>query len=46
MYKLLDDGYVLKEETGEFIPPDLENRHYKEYLNWVLEQANKDQDDN
>lgn len=43
MYKLLDDGYVYNEETGAFIPPDLGNRHYQEYLNWVVDQSQADQ---
>ena len=44
MYKLLDDGYVYNEETGAFIPPDLRNRHYQEYLNWVIDQPQEKSD--
>lgn len=45
MYKLLEDGSVYNEDTGAFIPPDLDNRHYQEYLNWVIEKSQGKSDD-
>lgn len=34
-YQLLEDGGVVDTERGYFIPDTVENRHWREYLDWV-----------
>ena len=37
-YKLVENSEMIYRKTdGAFIPPDTENRDYKEYLEWVDE---------
>jgi|TARA_Y100000296_G_scaffold6592_1_gene8006 hypothetical protein len=37
-YKLVENSEMIyRKSDGAFIPPDTENRDYKEYLEWVDE---------
>lgn len=38
MYQKLDDGVILKLDSMWFIPQDLANRDYQDYLAWLDEQ--------
>ena len=41
-YKLYDlpTGIILKPDENKSIPPDPDNRHYKEYLEWLKIDGN------
>lgn len=55
MYKIIDGGVdpttgvvippvILNEETGAFIPQDMGNRHYREYLESLVPKAEETPD--
>lgn len=37
LYKLSSDGGVQRTDTGSFIPPDIENKHWREYQAWLAQ---------
>ena len=37
MYKLTDNESVIRLADGAYIPCDIGNRDYQDYLNWVAE---------
>ena len=42
-YKLVESSEMIyRKSDGAFIPPDTENRDYKEYLEWVDEENTAD----
>jgi hypothetical protein len=38
MYKLINSEVILKEDEGLYIPRDVDNRHYLEFLEWEATQ--------
>lgn len=37
-YTQQEDGTIFREADGAYIPPDLLNRDYQEYLKWLARQ--------
>ena len=46
MYRILDESTILNLETRMYIPVDNRNRHYKEYLEWISQGNEAEEDSN